>query len=177
MAKCKICKSDYKKKNMSHMVCGYECSIKYAQRSSDKKAKEIKTKRNVALKQFNNSDINILKRLAQKLFNQFIRMRDDNLPCVSCQKIIGKNETSHASHFRPATNSKLRYDERNVHRSCVKCNVFLSSNAIEYKKALIIKLGAEVVEELECTNEPYRYSVEELQEIIKKYRLKIKEMS
>ena len=44
MAKCKICKSDYEKKNMSHMVCGYECSIKYAQRSSDKKAKEIKTK-------------------------------------------------------------------------------------------------------------------------------------
>jgi prefoldin subunit 5 len=52
--------------------------------------------------------------------------------------------------------------------------VFLSSNAIEYKKALIVKLGANVVEELECTNEPYRYTVEELTEIIKKYRQKLK---
>lgn len=174
MAKCKICKSDYEKRNMSHMVCSYECSLKYAQKSFNKKTKEKKQVARKELKQFNNSDINILKRLAQKIFNQYVRMRDGNLPCVSCGKIIGENETSHASHFRPATNSRLRFDERNVHRSCVKCNVFLSSNAIEYKKALIIKLGTEVVEELESTNDPYRYTTDELQDIIKTYRQKIK---
>jgi prefoldin subunit 5 len=153
-----------------------ECRIEYANKHLNKKAKEKKQVARKALKQFNDSDKSILKRLAQKIFNQYIRMRDKDLPCVSCNKIISENEVSHASHFRPATNSRLRFDERNVHRSCVKCNVFLSSNAIEYKKALIIKLGVEVVEELENTNEPYRYTTEELQEITTKYRQKIKEM-
>lgn len=154
----------------------YECRIEYANKHLSKKKLEVKKTNRKVLKKFNESDLKILKKLAQKLFNQFIRMRDKNLPCVSCGKIIGENEVSHASHFRPATNSRLRYDERNVHRSCVKCNVFLSSNAIEYKKALIIKLGADIVEELENTNDPYKYTKDELDNIITIYRKKLKDM-
>ena len=151
--------------------------IEYSNQHLSTKAKEKKTQARRELKAFNNSDINILKRLAQKLFNQFIRLRDKDLPCVSCQKIIGVNEVSHASHYRPATNSRLRFDERNVHKSCVKCNVFLSSNAIKYREALVAKLGEDVVEELDNTNEPYRYTTDELQEVVTKYRNKIKRIS
>ncbi len=171
---CKICKEKFRPDRQMQMVCSPKCSIEYANQHLNKKATKTKQTARKALKQYNMNDIPVLKRRAQKIFNEFIRLRDKNLPCVSCQKIIGKDETSHASHFRPATNSRLRYDERNVWRSCVKCNVFLSSNAIEYKKALIIKLGIDVVEELETTNDTYKYTKEELQEIIKTYREKVK---
>ena len=175
--KCKECKQPFVPTRQLQPVCNkYECLVSYAEKHLSKKKKEKETKARKALKQFNDSDINLVKRLAQKVFNTYIRMRDKDEPCISCQKIIGQNEVSHASHFRPATNSRLRFDERNVHKSCVKCNVFLSSNAIEYKKALIIKLGADVVEELECTNEPYRYSIEKLHEVIKTYRQKLKDI-
>jgi hypothetical protein len=102
---CKICKEKFVAIRQLQPTCeNLECMIAYANKHLNKKAEENKTKARVALRQFNSSDINILKRLAQKLFNQFIRERDKNEPCVSCQKIIGINEISHASHFRPATN-------------------------------------------------------------------------
>jgi len=173
---CKICKDKFTPIRQLQPTCeAMSCMIEYANKHLNKKAKAKKTQARRELKAFNESDIKILKKLAQKLFNQFIRLRDKDLPCVSCGKIIGINETSHASHYRPATNSRLRYDERNVFRSCVKCNVFLSSNAIKYREALVIKLGSEVVEELDNTNEPYRYTADELQEIITEYRGKLKE--
>jgi len=152
-----------------------ECRIAYANKHLNKKAKEKKQVARKELKQFNNSDINILKRLAQKLFNQFIRLRDKDLPCISCGTT--NDIQYHASHYRPATNSRLRFDERNVHKSCATCNSIKSGNLSEYRIALIEKIGLQTVEELEATNEPYRYSIEELQEIITKYRQKIKEFS
>ena len=47
----------------------------------------------------------------------------------------------------------------------------------KYREALVIKLGENVVEKLDNTNEPYRYTADELQEVITKYRKKIKRIS
>lgn len=177
---CKICKQKFTPDTNMFLppTCSsYECRTEYAMKHLSKSAIDKKKQANKLKKEFNENDRKYLIEIAQKTCNTYIRMRDKDEPCISCQKIIGDNEISHASHFRPATNSRLRFDERNVHKSCVKCNVFLSSNAIEYKKALVIKLGADVVEELECTNEPYRYSIEELKDIIKSYKQKIKDLN
>lgn len=181
MPKCKICKAPYIRKSDSQTVCSYECSLKYAQKNYEKKAKEKRVKIFREKKAFKDSDKKVLKELAQKLFNQFIRLRDekDNLKCISCNYDFKDYSTeqprqAHASHYRPATNSKLRFDERNVWRSCSICNNILSGNLANYRIALIKKIGLKVVEELESENGIYKYSVEEYQEIITKYRAKIK---
>lgn len=87
-----------------------------------------------------------LLKIAQKHFNSFIRKRDEGLPCVSC----GSGKPTHASHFMSqGHHSALRFEEDNVHLACVRCNVFLHGNLINYRKALVSKIGEERVIYLE----------------------------
>ena len=99
-------------------------------------------------------------------------MRDDSLPCVSC----GRYHTGqyHASHYRPSgINSALRYDERNIHKACSVCNTHKSGNLTEYRIRLAEKLGDEVVEWLDNNHEVKRWTIPELQEVVKYYKEKI----
>jgi len=175
MAKCKICKSEYDKRNISHLVCSYECSIEYAKKSSLKKEKATKQKARKALKSFNNSDVNVLKRKAQEICNKYIRLRDKNLPCISCNHDFNQGRQAHAGHYRPqGGNSLWRYDERNIHKQCSICNNHLSGNLVPYRENLISKVGIEIVEELENTNTIKKWTKPELENIIEYYKNKIK---
>jgi len=168
---CRICKNKFQPERQMQSVCGYQCSIDYANAHFKQTAMKQKKEANKALKQFNNSDKNILKRLAQKVFNTYIRMRDKDLPCVSCG-YIGDGRQWHAGHYKPAGGfGALRYDERNIHKQCSICNNHLSANLIPYRENLIKKIGLETVEELEATTQTKQWLVEELQEIIKTYAL------
>jgi hypothetical protein len=47
---------------------------------------------------------------AQKVVNEFIRLRDQDQPCISCGK-----EGNQAGHYIPVNKSSyLRFDERNI---------------------------------------------------------------
>lgn len=175
MPKCKVCKKEYTRKSNTQVVCSYECSIEYAKRMREKKEKLEKTKNRVALREFKAKDKTVLKELAQKLFNQFIRLRDKDLACISCGT---RNDIQyHAGHYKPAGGfSYLRFDENNVHKQCVRCNSHLAGNLNNYRPALIEKIGLAEVERLEQPNQIKSWTVEELQEIITKYRAKIKEL-
>ena len=110
------------------------------------------------------------------MFNEYIRKRDVSLKCVSCPH-SGDTRQWHAGHYRPAGNvAILRFDERNVHKQCSICNNHLSGNLVNYRKELINRIGLDQVEELEATNDPKQYTVEDYSEIIKTYKLKIKEL-
>lgn len=81
-----------------------------------------------------------LQKKATLYFNQFIRMRDKGKGCVSCDS----RDTDHASHFYSAGKyPPLKYDEKNVHASCVQCNYFLHGNLIEYRKRIIQRISKE----------------------------------
>jgi hypothetical protein len=141
------------------------------------KSKQLKQKKQCkAVRELKKSDVKILKELAQKLFNQYIRMRDKDLPCISCGTT--NDIQYHASHFKPAGGySYLRFDESNVHKGCVRCNTYLSGNLVPYRVALIEKIGIEEVERLEQPNQCKTWTKEELDEIITTYRKKIKDLS
>ena len=153
-----------------------QCMIDYSNAHLSKKAKEVKQVTRKALKQFNGSDINLLKRLAQKVFNTYIRMRDKDLPCISCD-YSGIGRQWHAGHYKPrGGNSLLAFSEKNVHRQCSICNNHLSGNLVPYRANLIIKIGLDEVGLLESQNTIKKWSVEELQDIIKTYRQKLKKL-
>ena len=172
---CKVCKEKFRPERQLQQVCSYECSIEYAKKHLSKAAKEEKKQANKAKREFNQNDKTYLKELAQKVFNTYIRMRDKDLPCISCGTT--NDIQYHAGHFKPAGGfSYLRFDENNVHKQCVRCNSNLAGNLIPYRIALIEKIGIDEVERLEQPNQIKRWTVEEYREVIAKYRKKTKEL-
>ena len=113
---------------------------------------------------------------AQKSFNNFIRARDADDGCISCDKDKDWDGIYHAGHYLPTTCSNFRFDERNVHKQCMQCNTFKHGNLIRYRQNLVKKIGVEAVEELENGPETRRYSEQELIDIKEKYVLKLREL-
>jgi hypothetical protein len=113
-------------------------------------------------------------KIAQQVFNKYIRLRDAGNLCISCQK---KPLKENAGHFYNANNHwNVRFDERNVHLQCEHCNTYLSGNLIEYRKQLINKIGIEQLTLLELeANKTRKFTIDELKQIINKYKLKIKQ--
>ena len=112
----------------------------------------------------------------QVVFNKFIRLRDKDLPCISCGRFhSGKYD---AGHYRSVgACPELRFHEDNVHRQCVPCNQHKSGNAIEYRLGLIARIGLTRVEFLERKDHPpLKLSVEEIKDLIQVYKVKCKEL-
>lgn len=92
-----------------------------------------------------------LKREAQKVFNAFIRLRDEGKRCISCN---GRDSTMQAGHYFSAGKYNiLRFNEDNCHLQCVECNCYKEGNLEAYKENLIKKIGEERFAALELLSE------------------------
>ena len=163
--KCPICKEWYKPFNSFQRTCtNTECMIEFG------KQKKVKDKRK-AVKEFKENDKSHLMKIAQQVFNKYIRLRDGK-KCISCG---ATNRQIHCGHFRPqGRNSKLRFNVLNCSSQCSICNNHLSGNLVAYREALIDKIGIERVECLENSNEPTKYDVDYLKRLIDIFKRKIK---
>lgn len=114
-------------------------------------------------------------RQAQQAFNEFIRYRDQRLPCISC----GRHHDGqyHAGHFRTTgANPELRFNEDNCHKQCAPCNNHLSGNLSAYRPALIAKIGQARFDALMGPHELPKWSREDYIRIRDEYRAKLKKM-
>lgn len=110
---------------------------------------------------------------AQAAVNKYVRVRDRDLPCISCGRY--HQGQYHAGHYRSvAACSSRRFYTLNINKQCSVCNTHLSSNAIQYRHALIEKYGAEIVESIESANNQVRYGVEYLSRIERVFKAKVK---
>ncbi|MDU7382323.1 MAG: recombination protein NinG [Enterobacteriaceae bacterium] len=112
---------------------------------------------------------------AQQAFNDFIRYRDRHLPCISC----GRHHDGqyHAGHFRTTgANPELRFNEDNCHRQCAPCNNHLSGNLINYRPALILKIGQVRFDALMGQHELPKWGRDDYIRIRDEYRAKLKEL-
>jgi len=57
-----------------------------------------------------------------------------------------------AGHYVPSSvgGFAIRYDEMNVHAQCMRCNVHLSGNPIEYRERMVKQYGEKEVKKLEA---------------------------
>ena len=113
--------------------------------------------------------IPVLLKLADKKFNAFIRYRDENMPCISCNE---HNPLQAGHFFSKNITPRLRYNEDNVHGECLKCNYFNENHLINYQVNLETKIGTERLNKLREIAEnktPYKWDKEFLIDIIKKY--------
>jgi len=111
-------------------------------------------------------------KLAQQVFNKWIRNRDKDKPCISCGKELKQGNIDAGHYYSAGGHYNVRFDEDNVHAQCSRpCNKDKSGDLLNYRKGLIERIGIERFEELEKKSQVTRkFTINELQEIIKKYR-------
>jgi Bacteriophage Lambda NinG protein len=118
---------------------------------------------------------------AQKVFNKWIRTRDEKEPCISCgappPDLSGLHAGRDAGHYRSiGSASHLRFHEDNCHAQCVKCNQWKAGNAVDYRLGLVLRMGVERVEALEASNAPHKWERDELIAIRAMYVQKLKKL-
>ena len=168
--KCKQCKSTFEAQRPLQSVCSGFCGVALArvqrakiERKEIRAAKErIKTKADHA-------------REAQQAINEWVRLRDADKPCVSCQR--HHRGQYHAGHYRTVgSNPELRFEPLNIHKQCAPCNNHKSGDIVNYRISLIQRIGQEAVDWLEGPHEPKRYTIEQLQAIRADYRARVREL-
>ena len=114
-------------------------------------------------------------REVQAAFNEWVRLRDVDLPCVSC----GRHHEGqyHSGHYRTVGgNPELRFEPLNAWKQCAPCNNHKSGDIVNYRIELVKRIGVEKVDWLEGPHEPKRYTVEDLKAIKAAYRAKSREL-
>jgi hypothetical protein len=174
---CRICKQKFIPSRAIQPACSYECQVAYATNVAEKAsiAREKKAKRETKEKLAKIKTRQEHLRDAQQFFNQYIRVRDQHLPCISCQRF--HSGQYHAGHLRSVGSSPhMRFVEDNVHKQCSACNNHLSGNILNFRINLIHKIGIERVEAIENDNTARHYTIEEIQAIKVKYKQMTKEL-
>lgn len=112
--------------------------------------------------------IPVLLKRAEKIFNAYIRRRDEGLKCISCE-----NPGNQAGHYFPVRYSGVRFNEFNVNLQDPYCNCYAYGNQAMYRIGLVKKYGEKAVRELEeeaVATKFKKWSRGELDEIIDKYK-------
>lgn len=82
--------------------------------------------------------IKLAKDKAIKYFNKFIRLRDQNKRCITC----GTGAVSDCGHFISCRFEATRFDEKNAHGQCAKCNRFEYGNQFEHGQQIDLLYGS-----------------------------------
>ena len=106
-------------------------------------------------------------KIAQQVFNKFIRQRDNGLNCISCENA--------GHYYSQGGHSNVRFNEDNAHLQCEHCNTYLSGNLLNYQVAIEKRIGAERLMNLQAiAHDTKKWTKEELKELIEFYKKKIK---
>ncbi len=107
-----------------------------------------------------------LKKMAWDLQSEYIRKSAQGI-CFTCGEKRNWKEQQ-AGHY--IHRDCLDFDLINIHCQCVRCNKWLSGNQGIYAERLIAKYGEEAISELrQRANQVKRFTISELEELIKKY--------
>ena len=174
--RCKTCKDKFEPKVFLQKNClkNDDCinaELELKKKIHSKTWNKEKKERKEALK--TNSDY---VRELQVVFNKFIRLRDKDEGCISCDKPL--NTKYDAGHFySTGSYPELRFNEDNVFGQCVHCNQHRHGNLIEYGERLHTRIGlVKILRLKELINIPKKYTIDELKGLKVMYKLKIKQL-
>lgn len=158
-------------------VCKWQCGLAIKDANHDKARKAIANQERAEHRQAKDkvkTKADHAKE-AQQAFNEFIRLRDADLPCVSC----GRHHEGqyHAGHYRTVASApELRFEPLNVAKQCAPCNNHKSGNIVNYRIELRKRIGQDMLDWLEGPHEAKRYTIDDLKAIKDHYRAKVREM-
>ena len=123
------------------------------------------------IQKYNKKTVSQLIKIATTHFNKFIRLRDQNYGCVSCN-----GRVEQAGHFYSGGHySSLRFNPNNVHGQCIRCNMHLSANLNEYRRNIINRIGENGLIDLDQLADyykrtPFKWDRFSLIQIIEEYK-------
>ena len=173
--KCKICKEPFIPVRPLQICCSPTCAMTHARNkgakaTAEKYRREARTRRQ-AINDLRPTSYYI--RHAQSALNRYVRLRDKDQGCISCDKPSSWYGQWHASHFRPAgNNSAIRFNLWNIHKSCSICNNWKSGNLAEYEPNLRVKIGDAKVDWLKSQTQSAKYNKEYLERLKKVFTKK-----
>lgn len=181
-SRCRICRSEYVKRNMTHKVCSPACAQALAlavRNKAERKAAAAERVKDRATREKLKRKPDLTKE-AQRAFNSFIRERDRQAghPCISSGRPLDWSGNGvDAGHYRSTGSApQLRFDERNCHAQSKQDNRYGAGAAVEYRIGLIARIGLAEVEDLESTNAVHHWEHDELRAIRDKYKAKLKQL-
>lgn len=181
--KCAVrsCRAPFTPRNSFHRVCSPRCAIAKMEEDKAKAAKNKEKAFNAQTRkmkaEMRDSDSSWWKGKAQKAFNEFIRLRDAEQGCVSCDKTNTWAGQWHASHFKSVgARPDLRFNEDNCHKACSICNNYLSGNVGPYRDRLLVKIGPERLQQLEIDPGVCRYTIDDYKRIYAEFKAKTKQL-
>jgi hypothetical protein len=167
---CKSCRNKFVPVRQLQSVCSAACAIAIVRTKQAKRAAKQQRQDKQRIK----TKAKWLQE-AQIEFNKYIRLRDAQEVCISCQKPPKKRNAGHYRTTKAAP--ELRFNEDNVHVQCEPCNTYLSGNISNYRHGLINKIGIERVEAIEGPHEAKHYTIDEIREIKEHYKQKTKQLT
>lgn len=171
MKTCKHCGEGYTPRKPMQAVCSLPCALERSREAQREASQRFQRQRDTETRE-RLKTLSQRRKEAQAAFNEYVRMRDSNKPCVSCGQSPYQGQR-HASHYRSrGAASHLAFNLYNVHASCAQCNSSKSGNIIPYRIELIRRIGQERVEALENDNEPRRFTTDYLKRMKKIMRKK-----
>lgn len=152
-----------------------------------KRNRNARNRTSALLKKDSEADKRSLLLMADKLFGDFIKMRDSdeqgNIKCVCCglpfhlkDKDSGGDYIVQCLHFIPRGVYVLRFYENNASAGCSYCNLqmHLNPNGREYvsfRNKLVNTIGELKVSDMElCNRHINKLTAKDLEEIIDKYK-------
>lgn len=176
MRRCRQCREYAIPKDAprTQFVCGIPCSIAYGkaqiQKRIEKAKKAEKLNRVQKIKNFRLKDMTRQKDLTQAACNKLVSLLDKGLPCISCGRPDAGGRKRNASHFKSrGANSGLRFDLRNLHMSCVVCNLHMSGNVKGYEQGIVERYGQAMLDYLESAPRLKEWTIEELTAMRKEF--------
>lgn len=169
MKKCKNCKEQFTPHNFLQKYCTKDECLKVF--VADLKIKEWNKKKKRMVEDLKTA--NDYLKIAQQVFNKFIRVRDAGQNCISCNKPCKKENAGH--YYSQGGHSAVRFDEDNVHLQCEACNTYLSGNLLNYQIGIEQRIGAQKLLELQAkAHQVKKWTKDELKELIEEYKNKLK---
>lgn len=172
--KCAACKTVFEPARSLQKVCSPKCAADFAAKQKAQKAAranrdERKSLREAKVKLKTRGE---WIREAQAVVNKVARLRDilAGHGCISCgsRPDARFGGAMDAGHFRSVGSAAhMRFFLPQIRLQCVKCNRYLGSNAVEYRKGLVERIGINRVEEIESMQWTAKWSVEYLQRLKK----------
>ena len=177
---CRACHEPFVPWRFAQVACSPKCALVVAEDNTRRKLAHAKRQGRLAMRTRRD-----YVKIASAAFNTFIRERDKALPCISCGRLYVEQTVGgswDAGHYRTVGAApQLRFDEANCHRQCKSCNAGggrfahkRESVDSRYRIELVRRIGESEVERLENDNTVRRHTVEELQEIARVYRARLR---
>lgn len=172
---CKACGDKFRPSLSTQKACSVKCALDLAPANEQKARKAIadRERKDLQARRQKLKSRADYMREAQAVFNQWVRLRDADQPCISCGR---RHERKYdAGHYRTVgSNPALRFEPLNCHKQCVHCNQHKSGDIVNYRINLVQRIGAEAVAWVEGPHEPQRYTIEDLKAIKSDYKAKVK---